>query len=41
LVQALIILDFLLSLTAKSKAAFADMTNKSVLYAHTLKDEDV
>jgi hypothetical protein len=40
-VQTLIILEFLLSLTAKSKSEDADLTNKSVLYAHTLKGEDV
>ncbi|KEF63187.1 uncharacterized protein A1O9_01164 [Exophiala aquamarina CBS 119918] len=40
LVQALIMLDFLLSLTASSKAKFEGLSNKSVLYAYTLSDED-
>ncbi|DAA72857.1 TPA_exp: Uncharacterized protein A8136_5387 [Trichophyton benhamiae CBS 112371] len=40
LVQALILLDFLLSLTPKSKAKLADSTNKSVLYGYVLSDED-
>ncbi|KAL4812596.1 THO complex subunit 1 transcription elongation factor-domain-containing protein [Aspergillus spinulosporus] len=40
LVQALILLDFMLSLTAKSKAKLADLTNKSVLYGFVLNDED-
>ncbi|KDB25972.1 hypothetical protein H109_02173 [Trichophyton interdigitale MR816] len=40
LVQALILLDFLLSLTPKSKAKLADSTNKSVLYSYVLSDED-
>ncbi|PLB50564.1 nuclear matrix protein [Aspergillus steynii IBT 23096] len=40
LVQALILLDFLLSLTPKAKAKMADMTNKSVLYGFVLNDED-
>ncbi|KAI9044225.1 THO complex subunit THO1/HPR1 [Aspergillus affinis] len=40
LVQALILLDFLLSLTPKAKAKMADMTNKSVLYGFLLNDED-
>lgn len=40
LVQALILLDFVLSLTPKSKARLADATNKSVLYGFTLNDED-
>jgi THO complex subunit 1 len=41
LVQALILLDFMLSLTPKSKARLSDMTNKSVLYGFVLSDEDV
>ncbi|KAI9799593.1 MAG: hypothetical protein M1833_003908 [Piccolia ochrophora] len=42
LVQALILVDFLLSLTAKAKAKLAGLSaqNKSVLYQHTLSDED-
>ncbi|KAJ9299271.1 hypothetical protein DTO271G3_2893 [Paecilomyces variotii] len=40
LVQALIILDFLLSLTPKAKAKLADLTNKSVLYNFVLNDDD-
>ncbi|KAF3480771.1 nuclear matrix protein [Arthroderma uncinatum] len=40
LVQALILLDFLLSLTPKSKAKLSDSTNKSVLYGYVLSDED-
>ncbi|PYH47221.1 THO complex subunit THO1/HPR1 [Aspergillus saccharolyticus JOP 1030-1] len=40
LVQALILLDFMLSLTAKSKAKLADLTNKSVLYGFLLSEED-
>ncbi|KAL4877294.1 THO complex subunit 1 transcription elongation factor-domain-containing protein [Aspergillus karnatakaensis] len=40
LVQALILLDFMLSLTQKSKAKLADLTNKSVLYGFTLNDDD-
>ncbi|OJJ55751.1 hypothetical protein ASPSYDRAFT_92876 [Aspergillus sydowii CBS 593.65] len=40
LVQALILLDFMLSLTSKSKAKLADLTNKSVLYGFLLTDED-
>lgn len=41
LVQALILLDFMLSLTPKAKARLSDMTNKSVLYGFVLSDEDV
>lgn len=41
LVQALILLDFMLSLTPKAKARLADLTNKSVLYGFVLNDEDV
>ncbi|KAJ5207074.1 THO complex subunit THOC1 [Penicillium cf. griseofulvum] len=40
LVQALILLDFLLSLTSKSKSRLVDTTNKSVLYGFTLNEED-
>ncbi|RMD44283.1 hypothetical protein DV735_g772, partial [Chaetothyriales sp. CBS 134920] len=43
LVQSLIMLDFLLSLSpsAKAKASSAPgLTNKSVLYAHTLSEDD-
>ena len=41
LVQALILLDFMLSLTPKAKAKLADLTNKSVLYGFVLNDDDV
>lgn len=40
LVQALILLDFLLSLTPTAKVKLANLTNKSVLYTYTLNDED-
>lgn len=40
LVQALILTDFLLSLTPKAKKKLEDKTNKSVLYGYTLSDED-
>ncbi|KAK2742849.1 hypothetical protein FQN55_007633 [Onygenales sp. PD_40] len=40
LVQSLILLDFVLSLTPKAKAKLADLTNKSVLYPYVLNDED-
>ncbi|KAI9833141.1 MAG: hypothetical protein M1819_003763 [Sarea resinae] len=42
LVQALILVDFLLSLTQKAKSKMADLNqqNKSVIYGHTLSDED-
>lgn len=40
LVQALIMVDFLLSLTASAKAKYEGLTNKSVLYAYTLSEED-
>ncbi|OJJ46373.1 hypothetical protein ASPZODRAFT_66010 [Penicilliopsis zonata CBS 506.65] len=40
LVQALILLDFMLSLTPKAKARLADLTNKSVLYGFVLGEED-
>ena len=41
LVQALILVDFLLSLTAKAKKKLEQTSNKSVLYAYTLPDEEV
>ncbi|KAJ5631625.1 uncharacterized protein N7484_011725 [Penicillium longicatenatum] len=40
LVQALILLDFMLSLTSKSKGRLADLTNKSVLYGFVLSEDD-
>ncbi|KAI9933428.1 THO complex subunit 1 [Aspergillus wentii] len=40
LVQALILLDFMLSLTPKAKARLADLTNKSVLYGFVLNEDD-
>lgn len=40
LVQALIILDFLLSLTPTAKAKLAALSNRSVLYTYTLHEED-
>ncbi|RJE27393.1 nuclear matrix protein [Aspergillus sclerotialis] len=40
LVQALILLDFMLSLTPKAKARLSDMTNKSVLYGFVLSEDD-
>ncbi|GIJ82546.1 hypothetical protein Asppvi_001054 [Aspergillus pseudoviridinutans] len=40
LVQALILLDFMLSLTPKAKAKLADLTNKSVLYGFVLNEDD-
>jgi THO complex subunit 1 len=40
LVQALILLDFVLSLTPKAKTRLANTTNKSVLYGFTLSEED-
>ena len=40
LVQALILLDFLLSLTPAAKLKLANLTNKSVLYSYTLNEED-
>ena len=40
LVQALIILDFLLSLTPAAKLKLSDSINKAVLYSFTLSDED-
>lgn len=40
LVQALIILDFLLSLTPTAKMKLSDSLNKAVLYPFTLSEED-
>ena len=40
LVQALILLDFMLSLTSKSRAKMTDLTNKSVLYGFVLSEDD-
>lgn len=40
LVQALIMIDFLLSLAPAAKARFEGLTNKSVLYTYTLSEED-
>ncbi|KIX06733.1 uncharacterized protein Z518_04709 [Rhinocladiella mackenziei CBS 650.93] len=40
LVQALIMIDFLLSLAPAAKAKFEGLTNKSVLYSYTLSEED-
>ncbi|KAF9892353.1 hypothetical protein FE257_002130 [Aspergillus nanangensis] len=40
LVQALILLDFMLSLTPKAKARLTNLSNKSVLYGFVLNDED-
>ncbi|KAJ5273582.1 hypothetical protein N7478_008707 [Penicillium angulare] len=40
LVQALILLDFMLSLTSQAKTRSTDLTNKSVLYGFTLSDDD-
>ena len=40
LVQALILLDFLLSLTPKAKKKLEHMSNKSVLYAYSLDEEN-
>ena len=40
LVQALILLDFMLSLTSTAKTRHTDLTNKSVLYGFTLSDDD-
>ncbi|OAP55226.1 hypothetical protein AYL99_10926 [Fonsecaea erecta] len=41
LVQALIMLDFLLSLSPVAKAKFEGLTNKSVLYSFILSEEDI
>lgn len=41
LVQALIVIDFLLSLTPKAKRKIDHTTNKSVLYNYTISDDDV
>ena len=40
LVQALILVDFLLSLTPKAKKKLEHMSNKSVLYTYSLDDEN-
>lgn len=40
LVQALILLDFMLSLTPQAKKRQANLTNKSVLYGFVLSEED-
>ncbi|KAL8738832.1 MAG: hypothetical protein Q9181_000436 [Wetmoreana brouardii] len=40
LVQALILVDFLLSLTPKAKKKLEHTSNKSVLYTYTLPDEE-
>lgn len=40
LVQALILVDFLLSLTPKAKKKLGQTSNKSVLYAYTLDEEN-
>ncbi|KAJ5810440.1 uncharacterized protein N7503_002658 [Penicillium pulvis] len=40
LVQALILLDFMLSLTSKSKERLAALTNKSVLYGFVVSEDD-
>ena len=40
LVQSLIMIDFLLSLSTTSKSKFEGLTNKSVLYPYTLSEED-
>ena len=40
LVQALILLDFLLSLTPKAKKKLENTSNKSVLYAYSFDDEN-
>ena len=41
LVQALILIEFLLSLTPKAKKKLDHTTNKSVLYNYTVSDDDV
>ena len=40
LVQALILIDFMLSLTPKAKSRLVDATNKSVLYGFDMNEED-
>lgn len=40
LVQALILLDFMLSLTPEAKSRLANLTNKSVLYGFVLSEEN-
>ena len=39
--QALILIDFLLSLTPKAKKKFVGKGNKAVLYNYVLSDENV
>ena len=41
LVQALILLDFVLSLTPEAKGRLSNLTNKSVLYGFVLNEDDV
>lgn len=41
LVQALILLDFLLSLAPKAKSKIAGLANKSVIYDYSLSEEDM
>ena len=41
MVQALILMDFLLCQTPKAKRKFEALKNKSVIYAFTLDDENV
>ncbi|KAJ5175419.1 uncharacterized protein N7482_001296 [Penicillium canariense] len=40
LVQALILIDFMLSLTPSAKSRLVDLTNKSVLYGFVLSEDD-
>ena len=41
LVQALILIDFLLSLTPKAKRKLEHTSNKSVLYTYALNEDNV
>lgn len=41
LVQALILIDFLLSLTTKAKRKLEHTSNKSVLYTYALSEDNV
>lgn len=41
LVQALILIDFLLSLTTKAKRKLDHTSNKSVLYTYALSEDNV
>ena len=41
LVQALILIDFLLSLTTKAKRKLEHTSNKSVLYTYTFTEDNV